>query len=256
MLEAVHCGKAHSLLGAAVATLPAMAVVPPPAAVAGVGIAIAKRFMPFNLVAWIILPVGLGLFSTLDRTSSQGAKIGYQAFVAIGGSIGFSGRLLAVQTPQKRLEDIPMTKTLVSFFTSLGQSFGLAIGGTIFQNDRTKNVNKQIASGRLQAADLILSRNVEDSALLIRKLLDDVQAVYAHIVSESLRLLWITLAALATSAFLVTLLQKNLSITTAVQKIEQLKDQDNSHDLEQSEKHQSPTDVIVEEVKHVKDDLS
>lgn len=188
-----------------------MAVVPPVAAAAGVGIALTKRFVPFNLAAWIILPIGLGLFSTLDANSTHGAQFGYQTLTAIGGGIVFSGRLLAVQAPQRRAEDIPMATTLVSLFTSLGQSFGLGIGGTIFQNSWNAELDKQIALGRLQGAEIILARDVENAALLIRRLPEGVQEAYAIIVSKSLRVLWITLAALAVSACLATTFQRNLS---------------------------------------------
>ena len=178
----------HSLLGAAVATLPGMAVVPPLAAAADIAIVDTKRFKPFNVAAWIILPIGLGLFSTLNQNSSRTAQAGYQSLTAVGGGIVFAGRLLAVQAPQKRSEDIPMATTLVSLFKSLGQTFGLAIGGNIFENSWTGEVKRQVASGNLREI-VIFARNAEIAALLIRKLTKEVQAVYAIVVSKSLRLL-------------------------------------------------------------------
>lgn len=186
-------------------------MVPPVAAAAGVGIALTKRFMPFNLVACIILPIGLGLFSTLDAKSTQGEQYGYQSLTAIGGGIIFSGRLLAVQAPQRRAEDIPMATTLVSLFTSLGQSFGLGIGGTIFQNAWNAELDKQVALGRLRGTEIISARDAENAALLIRRLPEEARSAYAIIVSQSLRVLWITLAALAASACLATVFQRNLS---------------------------------------------
>lgn len=208
------------MLGAAVATLPGMAVVPPLAAAAGVAIAVTRRFKPFNLIAWIILPIGLGLFSTLDHDSSHAAQAGYQSFTAIGGGIVFSGRLLAVQAPQKRPEDTPMVTTLISLFTSLGQAFGLAVGGTVFENCWTSEVERHVALGNLQKADVILARNAESAALQVRLLSIDAQIVYADVVSQSLRVLWITLAALATSAFLATLFQRNLTTVSPAHQID------------------------------------
>jgi hypothetical protein len=119
--------------------------------------------------------------------------------------------LLAVQTPQKVEEDIPIATTLVSFFTALGQSVGIALGGTIFQNLWTTEVNKLISMGELQPSDRILAKDAEGAALRLWRAPTSIQAAYAGVVSKSLRAVWLTLMALALSAFLATLLQRNLS---------------------------------------------
>jgi hypothetical protein len=181
------------------------------AGVGGIILSLTKRFMPFNVLAWTLLSVGLGLTSTLDENSSRPAQYGFQVIMAIGGGIIFTGRLLAVQTPQKVAEDIPIATTLVSFFTSFGQSIGIALGGTIFQNVWTTKVNKLISKGGLQPSDRISAKDVEGAALGLRKAPSSIQAAYAVVVSESLKAVWLTLMALSTSAFLATLLQRNLS---------------------------------------------
>lgn len=188
-----------------------MAVVPPMATVGGIGIAITKRFFPFNLFAWICVAIGLGLFSTLTPSSSAAAQYGFQVLTAVGGGIIFPGRVIAVQTPQKNEDDIPIATTLISFFTSLGQSFGLGIGSTIFQNAWSVQVNHQIAKGALSALYRVSAKDAESESLLFSTFPENVRNTYGTVVSESLKALWITLASLATTACLVTLLQKNLS---------------------------------------------
>ncbi|KAH8816680.1 MFS multidrug transporter [Xylogone sp. PMI_703] len=201
----------HSLVGAAVATLPGMAVVPPMATVCGIGIAITKRFFHFNLFAWICVAIGLGLFATLTPSTPRAAQYGFQIITAVGGGFLFPGRVIAVQAPQKDQGDIPIATTMVSFFTSLGEAFGLGIGSTIFQNAWTVQVNRQIANGAIREPYIVLASNAVRDSLLFSSFPLGTRDAYGTVISGSLRVLWITLAGLSASACLITLLQKNLS---------------------------------------------
>jgi hypothetical protein len=189
--------------------------------------AVTKRFQPFNLVAWILMTAGVGAFATLTRSSPSAAAYGFQALLAIGGGIIFPGRIFAAQAPQTEDDDVPIATTMVSFFTSLGQAFGLGIGGTIFQNRWTEMVHQQILAGTIPEKYVIPARDVESLALELASFPMDVQIAYQTVVSGSLRVLWITLAALSATAFLATLAQRNLSLSRPQQRQES----DSDHEM-------------------------
>ncbi|RFU26452.1 hypothetical protein B7463_g9877, partial [Scytalidium lignicola] len=186
-------------------------VVAPMATVGGLGMAFTKRFFPFNLFAWICITSSVGLFATLTPSSPLAAQYDFQILTAMGSGIIYPGRVMAVQTPQRVQGDIPIASTLVSFFAALGQSFGLGIGSTVFQNAWTAQVDRHIANGALSEAYRVLAQDAKSESLLFPTFPENVGNAYGTVVSGSLRVLWITLAGLAASACLLTLLQRNLS---------------------------------------------
>jgi len=92
-----------------------------------------KRFQKLLCFAWVLVVIGLALVSTLRVDSSLSAAYGFQIIAALGGGIILPGRLLAVQSSQND-DDVAMATTLVTFMLSLGQAFGVGVGGSVFQN--------------------------------------------------------------------------------------------------------------------------
>jgi hypothetical protein len=75
------------------------------AGVAGIILSLAKRFMPFNVLAWILLSVGLGLTSTLNEESSRPSQYGFQVIMAIGGGIVSSPEIGS--SPRATFSEVP-----------------------------------------------------------------------------------------------------------------------------------------------------
>lgn len=60
------------------------------------------RYRESILVGWVIWAVGLGLFSTLDESSSLGKQIGYGILTGVGVGNTLQPSLIAVQAGVER----------------------------------------------------------------------------------------------------------------------------------------------------------
>ncbi|KAH8811664.1 drug resistance transporter [Xylogone sp. PMI_703] len=203
--------KRKSLLGAAVDILPGTSTVPPFAAIAGFVIAKAKRFRTINSVALVLLSVGLGLTSLLRPDSNRGIQYGFQVLYGIGGGALFPGRMVAVQASQLD-EDVPMATAMSSFTISLGQAFGVAIGGAIFQNEWNHKVAAYHARGVIPSQYRLSNLQAEQTASLIANFPETVQNAYRRILSESINTIFIVLASFAAVATVASFTSKNISL--------------------------------------------
>lgn len=125
--------KGYSPIITGVALFPQTFTVSPSAIIAGIGITRTGRYRWAIWTGWVITTVGLGLFCVLQ----PGTSIPGWIFLNICGGIGM-GFLLpstasAVQASVAS-ENVAIAIAMYSFFRSLGESLGVAIGGVIFQN--------------------------------------------------------------------------------------------------------------------------
>ncbi|KAH8430008.1 putative MFS drug transporter [Aspergillus melleus] len=91
------------------------------------------RYRECILFGWMIWAVGLGLFSTLDKSSGLGKQIGYGILTGVGVGNTLQPALIAVQAGVDRREMAVVT-SFRNFIRNLGGTLGLAIAGTIINN--------------------------------------------------------------------------------------------------------------------------
>ena len=200
-----------------------MATIPVFAAVTGVLMSITSRFKIFNLASWVFLSCGIGALSTLNSDSSLASSYGFQILLAVGAGGLYPGRVLAVQAPLQLKaalggrdiqqiapngDPVPIVSTLVSVFTSLGNAFGVGLGGTIVQNEW----NRKLASANIPPEYMLPGQSLEAAARIVSSLPGEIRDLYQDILSQSLRTLWVFSAALCALGFLVTVLQRNLKL--------------------------------------------
>ena len=89
----------------------------------------------------------------LSPESNESQRIGFQIVDGIGMGILFPTLQLAVQAPQSERE-VGMAAAIFTFIRSFGQTFGVAMGGVIFQNEFDKNIIRQ---SRLVPAQYMVS---------------------------------------------------------------------------------------------------
>ncbi len=87
----------------------------------------AKRFKMLNIAAWVFLTASMAVMSTWDLNTSRVVQVICQLLYGIGGESS-SWPNYAVQASQPD-EDVPIATTIVTFMTSLGEAFGVCIGG-------------------------------------------------------------------------------------------------------------------------------
>lgn len=80
---------------------------------------------------WIILTTGVGLNALMKPTSNGGILYGIRVVGAVGAGLLFPIPLLAIQATQDD-EDVGIATSIQVYMRSLGQAFGVAIGGVIF----------------------------------------------------------------------------------------------------------------------------
>lgn len=191
--------------------LPGTVTLPFSAIIAAVIIAKTHRFKILNIVGWAFMTVGFALMTTLSAHSNRGKQFGPQILYGLGGGVVFLCRLCATQASQSD-GDMAMATALVSFITSLGETFGVGIGGLIFQSEWEHIVAAAVSGNRLPKQYILSSNDAEQSAALIAAFPLKVQTVYRQIVAQVIDKLFIVLASLSSLAFLVSLIAKNVSL--------------------------------------------
>jgi hypothetical protein len=204
------CSK-QSILGAAIIMLPSSIAPLTCAAIAGVTMSKTKLFKWLDVVGLAFLTAGFVVTSRLTERSSRTEQVLLQFVYSVGGGILFPGRIMAVQAPQTD-DDAPMATALVSFFLSLGQCFGVALGGTIYQNVWDLLVWRDIMTGLIPEKLIILANNAERAAQIIPAFPAAVQEIYRGVMATSIDRIWIVMAGISALGLLLSLFLRNLSL--------------------------------------------
>lgn len=123
----------------------------------------------------------------------------------------FPGRLCAVQAPQK-LVDVSIATALVSFFTSLGEAFGVAIGDAVFQNRWEIQLKKNIEEGMLPEGLVVGGKMAESIGKVIYEFPKGVQDVYRAMMADAIGSLWVVVAVFAGVALIGCLISRDLTL--------------------------------------------
>ncbi|KKY39022.1 putative mfs drug transporter [Diaporthe ampelina] len=91
------------------------------------------RYRESILIGWAVWAVGLGLFSTLDRSSGLGKQVGYAILTGFGVGQTLQPSLIAIQAGVDKQNMAVVTGTR-NFVRNLGSTIGLAVTGTIINN--------------------------------------------------------------------------------------------------------------------------
>lgn len=108
--------------------------------ISGSLITVIGYYVPFMWTGSLLLTIGSGLIFTLTATSTQSQWIGYQFIAAFGAGICRQIAFSAVPLVLSK-DDLPTASALVAFCNSLGPTFAIAIGQSIF----TTEVEQQLA---------------------------------------------------------------------------------------------------------------
>jgi hypothetical protein len=183
----------------------------PSAAIAGIIMTIMLRFRTTVWLGWALTFVACGLFTLLSPESTVGDRVGFMILMGVGTGVLFPSLQFAVQAGQPD-DDVAYATSTFVFIRSLGQTFGVALGGVIFQNQWDKNMVKLIASNSLPSSFQIHGNEAEGAILLLSQLPPDVLQTVKGLFSDSLRAVWIFFLPLAGIAFVASLFMRNHSL--------------------------------------------
>jgi hypothetical protein len=204
-------GRQHGRFRSALETLPGTAYTAPSAVLAGIIAKRILRFRPQIWFGWAFVVLGMGLSTLMHPDSNGGILYGLRIFSSIGGGFLFPLPVFAAQVNQRN-NDVGIATSLVAFFRSLGQAFGVSIGGVIFQNQWNAEVAKRVTSGEIPREMVIDSNTAEVAYGIIRKFPESIQVAYQWIYADSLKMVWIVMTVISGVSFLAVLLSRNESL--------------------------------------------
>ncbi|OPB37678.1 MFS siderophore iron transporter [Trichoderma guizhouense] len=201
--------KEYSPVLTGVCIFPQTFTVAPAGAIAGIAITKTGKYRWAIWSGWALATLGLGLLCILGVGTSVPGWIFLNLVSGIGLGFLFPSVASAIQATTAP-EHIPMALAMFSFFRSLGQAVGVAIGGVIFQNRMTVNLlnypnlaPNATAYGADAAGlvDIIKSMPSGQNK-------HDLQQAFV----DSLRIVWAVCCALAGFGLLLSLLNQSYSI--------------------------------------------
>jgi hypothetical protein len=143
--------------------------------------------------------------------SNAGILFGLRIIAAIGAGFLFQLPLYGVQATTKD-EDVGIATASITFFRSVGQAFGVAIGGTVFQNGFDRFVRKAVENGSIPARFSITGAEAAGAYGIVGKFPETVVDAYRFVYADSLRTVWYVCTGIAGAGLLASLLVRNESL--------------------------------------------
>ena len=169
------------------------------------------RFRVTVWIGWSVTLLACGLFTLLSPEISTGERVAFLILMGVGTGILFPSLQFAAQAGQPD-DDVAYATSTFVFLRSLGQTFGVALGGVIFQNQWDKNMTKLIASNSIPTSFQISGQDAEGAVIFLSKLPPDVLRTVKGLYSDSLRAIWIFFIPLAAIALIASLFMRNYSL--------------------------------------------
>jgi hypothetical protein len=201
----------HTTLQAGIDALPITLTTAPSAAIAGLVMTLTLRFRPAIWVGWAITLIATGLFTLFSPSTTVGEHIGYFILMGVGCGILFPGLQFAVQAGQPD-DDVALATSTFVFLRSLGQTFGVALGGVIFQNGWDTNMAKLIADHAIPTSFQINGFQAEGAVPYLSQLAPEVLVLAKKLYADSLRSVWYFFIPLAGISFVASLFMRNYSL--------------------------------------------
>jgi len=186
--------------------------VAPSALLVGLSIAISHQYRPQIWVAWSLVIIGTGLFSTLRAGSSRATAIGFQIIPGLGVGMLTAALFFPILAPLP-VEYNAQAVALLIFIRNFANILGVTLGGTVLQNELQKRLPPAFVSEFPQGAPIAYS-----IIPLIRTLPDPLKSEIQVAFGESLSVLWQVLIGVSSIGLCLSLLMKRLPLHTDIDK--------------------------------------
>ena len=216
--------RQHTLFKASVETLPGSAPIAISGVISNLTVAKTMRFQKQTWLAWILLTTGTGLNALMRPYSNGGILYAMRIIPAIGGGFLFQLPVFAVQSTTKG-DDLGVATSTVTFFRILGQAVGVAVGGTVFQNEFDRLVNGAVSGGQIGKEFAITGAEAAGAYDDLRSFPGNVKESYRYIYADSLRIIWYVTTAIAAVGLMVSLGVRNESMDRGNNSKQRFKDE-------------------------------
>jgi hypothetical protein len=162
------------------------------------------RYRVFPVAGTLIMGVGFVLLSRMDASTPAVVQSAYLFVLGAGIGMCMQVLVLIVQNTSD-FADLGVATSGVTFFRTIGSSFGAAVFGSLFVNFLVHRVGPALAAGGAPP------RAAQDPKVL-QELPHDIAAPVIHAYAESLDRVFLCAAPVAVVGFLVALLLKEVPL--------------------------------------------
>jgi EmrB/QacA subfamily drug resistance transporter len=170
------------------------------------------RYKVFPIVGTAVLTVALFLLSTLDETTATWLMNVY--FFLLGASLGLIIQVLVIAV-QNTVDyaDLGAATSGVTFFRTIGGSFGVSVFGAIFANQLATQLSGALAGKRLPPGFSVASVQANSAAL--KALPADLREAILHAYSLALQPVFLAAVPVAGIAFILAWFLREVPLHTA-----------------------------------------
>lgn len=201
--------KGYSPIITGISIFPETFTVAPVSVITGIVITKTGRYRWALWIGWGFATLGSGILYLLDVNTSVAQWIFLNLVIGIGMGLLFPSMAFAIQASSTN-EDLAFAVAMFSFFRAFGQAIGVAVGGTVFQNQ----IKKKLLTYPLLASKAEeYSRDSSSLVQIIKGLpagLERTQLIQSY--ADSLKIVWVTLCALSAVALFLSLFTEGLDL--------------------------------------------
>ena len=200
--------RGSSPTGSGLQLLPLMAGLLLTSTLSGILISRWGRYKIFPIIGTALMTAGMYLLSMLGVGTSTLASSAYMFVLGVGIGAVMQVLVIAVQNVVP-YSDLGVATSGVTFFRSIGGSFGTAVFGAIFASQLTGNLARYLAGTHIPAG---FSASAGASPATLAKLPPAVHAGYVHAFAASLHTVFLVAVPIAAVAFALTWLLKEVPL--------------------------------------------
>jgi EmrB/QacA subfamily drug resistance transporter len=200
--------RGSSPTGSGLQLLPLMAGLLLTSTLSGILISRWGRYRIFPIIGTALMTAGMYLLSMLGVGTSTLASSAYMFVLGVGIGAVMQVLVIAVQNVVP-YSDLGVATSGVTFFRSIGGSFGTAVFGAIFASQLTGNLAHYLAGTHIPAG---FSASAGASPATLAKLPPAVHAGYVHAFAASLHTVFLVAVPIAAVAFALSWLLKEVPL--------------------------------------------
>ncbi|THA79501.1 DHA2 family efflux MFS transporter permease subunit [Streptomyces sp. A0642] len=173
------------------------------------------RYRIFPIVGSLVMAVGLFLLSRMGPDSGVWRESLYMLVLGVGIGLCMQVLTIAVQNTVD-YADLGTATSGVTFFRTLGSSFGTAVFGTIYANSLGPNLEKGVAAAARAGGDPAVLAKASQSPQALHALPDAQSAPLAQAYADTLHTVFLWTVPVAVLGFVVALFLKQVELRDTV----------------------------------------
>ncbi|KAL2132503.1 hypothetical protein VTI74DRAFT_3722 [Chaetomium olivicolor] len=122
--------------------------------VSGALVSLIGYFTPFMWASSALMPVGIGLLTTITPDTPRAALLAYPALFGLGVGSGFQQPLIGVQAALPKA-DIPIGTSIIVFGQTIGAAIIIATGESVFENRLITNLRDYLGITNVNTQQLL-----------------------------------------------------------------------------------------------------